>query len=212
MHRAPTCRCAPWRDGGAAVSQLLPRRLKQLAKAGATRLLLPIGLTAALLAPPAGAASGEPPRAEDVARFLAETGPLCAGRPAAECVDSGWRFADRNGDGRLGLEEANAVRDAVQRWFLGAREDLPQQTNAGVAVGLLALQLVGVASLHGSYDTDGDGQLTRGEALADVTLDERPLPLLLQDRAAVDWPRFLDRLGMGAAVLNEVLPQAPARE
>ena len=104
------------------------------------------------------------------------------------------------------------MRDAVQRWFLGVREDLPQQTNAGVAVGLLALQLVGVAALHDSYDADGDGQLTRGEALADVTLDERPLPLLLQDRTAVDWSRFLDRLGMGAAVLNDVLPQAPASE
>lgn len=194
------------------MSDFLPRKLKDLAKAGATRFVLPIGLAAALLASPSGAASGEPPRAEDVARFLAEAGPLCAGRPAAECVDSGWRFADRNGDDRLGLQEANAVRDAVQRWFLGAREDLPQQTNAGVAVGLLALQLVGVASLHGSYDADGDGQLTRSEALADVTLDERPLPLLLQDRGAVDWPRFLDRLGMGAAVLDDVLPQTPAGE
>ena len=77
-------------------------------------------------------------------------------------------------------------------------------------MGLLALQLVGVSSFHDSYDTDGDGQVTRGEALVDMTLDRRPLPLLLQDRAAVDWPRFLERLGVGAAMIDDLLPQQPA--
>lgn len=159
---------------------------------------------------PTSANSAEPLRADDVAAFLAEAGPLCALRPAADCIDSGWRFADRNGDDRLGLNEVNDVRDGVQRWFLSAREELPRQTSAGVAVGLLALQLVGVSSFHDSYDTDGDGQVTRGEALVDMTLDRRPLPVLLQDRAAVDWPRFLERLGVGAAVIDGLLPEQPS--
>ncbi|WP_119169179.1 hypothetical protein [Algihabitans albus] len=184
--------------------------IRKVATASAPVIVLLIGFAVPLLAGPSLAVAAEPPRAEDVTGFLAEAAPLCAVRPAADCIDSGWRFADRNGDDRLGLEEVNGVRDAVQRWFLGAREDLPRQTNAGIAVGLLALQLVGVSSFHRSYDTDGDGQVTRSEALADLTLDRRPLPLLLQDRAAVDWPRFLERLGVGAAMIDDLLPERPA--
>ncbi len=204
-HRALTCRFA-------LKASPLPSRpglghFTSAARALAATLLLTV---LAGLASPALADTAEPLRADDVAAFLAEAGPLCALRPAADCIDSGWRFADRNGDDRLGLNEVNDVRDGVQRWFLSAREELPRQTSAGVAVGLLALQLVGVSSFHDSYDTDGDGQVTRGEALADVTLDRRPLPLLLQDRAAVDWPRFLERLGVGAAVIDGLLPEQPS--
>ena len=203
MHQAPTYRSA-LRDNASR----LARRLVTCMAGRRRRTVAALVVLAALpaLANPVLASPAEPLRADDVANFLAEAGPLCALRPAADCIDSGWRFADRNGDDRLGLNEVNDVRDAVQRWFLSAREELPRQTNAGVAVGLLALQLVGVSSFHGSYDTDGDGQVTRSEALADVTLDRRPLPLLLQDRTAVDWPRFLERLGVGAAVIDDLLP------
>ncbi len=169
------------------------------------RRLALLALLPLLLATPAAAV--EPIEAGEVAAFLAEAGPVCALKPAPDCVAVSWRFADLDGDDRLGLDEANALRDGVQRWFLGARESLPQQAKTGVAVGLLALQLVGVDSLHRSYDGDGDGQLTRAEALADLSLDRRPLPALLQDRAAVDWPRLLDRLGLGAAVLGDLVPQ-----
>jgi hypothetical protein len=155
----------------------------------------------------------EPPSAGEVGRFLGEATPVCTFKPAAACIDAGWRFADRNGDGQLGMDEADAVRDGVQSWFLNARDSLPKRTSAGIAVGLLALKVVGVESLLGSYDADGDGSLSREEALADVSLDGRPLPLILQDRAAVDWQRFLDRLGAGGLVAGDLIPKGdPADE
>lgn len=162
----------------------------------------------------AASASAQPPvvPAGEVAGFLAEATRVCAVRPAQSCVETGWSFADRDGDGALGLDEANAMRAGVQDWFLGVRDQLPERTTAGVAVGLLALQFVGVDTLHRSYDTNGDGELTPDEALADVTLDERPLPVLLQDRAAVDWSRFLERLGAGSALLGDLIPEAEAAE
>lgn len=167
-----------------------------------------LGLAALLGAPALAQEDGERVPADEVGAFIREAGPVCAARPAAECVDAGWGFADRDGDGTLGLDEANALRDGVQNWFLGAREDLPQQATTGVAVGLLALQLVGVDTLHGRYDEDGDGLVTRSEALADVKLDDRPLPLLLQDRSAVDWDSLLGRLGAGGLVLGDIVPEA----
>ncbi len=175
------------------------------------RRLAPLALVAlALFAAPQVAA--EPLGAGEIGRFIGEATPVCTFRPAAACVEAGWSFADRDGDGALGLDEVHAVRDGVQSWFLGIREDLPQRTAAGIAVGLLALQVVGVETLHGSYDADGDGRLTRTEALTDVTLDERPLPVILQDRAAVDWQRFLDRLGAGGLVVGDLIPKAEAAE
>jgi hypothetical protein len=169
---------------------------------------------AALLVGSAAAGAEEPgpaPEAvpaEDVADFVKEAAPVCASRPAADCVAAGWGFADRDGDGALAVEEANALRDGVQNWFLGARDELPKAATTGVAVGLLALQLVGVDTLHGNYDEDGDGLVSRSEALADVSLDDRPLPLLLQDRSAVDWDSLLGRLGAGGLVLGDLIPEA----
>jgi hypothetical protein len=146
--------------------------------------------------------------AEAVAEFVRDAAPVCAAQPAADCVAIGWSFADRDGDGAIGLDEANALRDGVQTWFLGARDALPKRTTTGVAVSLLALQVVGTDTVHGNYDEDGDGRVTRAEALADITLDDRPLPVLLRDRDAVDWDSLLGRLGAGGLVLGDVIPEA----
>jgi hypothetical protein len=68
------------------------------------------------------------------------------------------------------------------------------------------IQTVGPDALFESYDTNRDGALTKEEALADIRLDQRPLPQVLSDPNAVDWRRLTDRAGMAAPLLKRLFP------
>ena len=79
---------------------------------------------------------------------------------------------------------------------------LDANSQAMLALGLWMTSIVGIEDLVASYDMDGDGRLTRDEALADVTLDERPLGSVLQDPDSVDREAFATRLGAAAPFLK----------
>ncbi|MBT5416279.1 MAG: hypothetical protein HOK81_16890, partial [Rhodospirillaceae bacterium] len=69
---------------------------------------------------------------------------------------------------------------------------------------------VGIDDIVTSYDADGDGKLTQAEALADVTLDDRPLGSLLLDPDAVDREAFANRLGAAAPFMKGLLGTEPS--
>lgn len=175
-----------------------------------TRALL---LTLALaLAGPALAAERRPVEADvaSVARFIDAAGPVCQRRPAASCIDAGWRFADADGDDRLDAGELRRrYRDFVA-WFGAAEASLDANSQAMLALGLWMTSIVGIDDLVASYDADRDGRLTRAEALADVTLDDRPLGRLLLDPKSVDRAAFTKRLGTAGPFLMGLFGAAEA--
>jgi hypothetical protein len=163
---------------------------------------------AALLAGAFGAAAATGARdLERLDRFARDTGPFCAQASARLCFERSFRFADRDGDGELSVDELRALKTSVLDWTRANRERLAPADRKGILATLAIVELAGLESLIASYDADGNGRLSRAELLADVRLDDRPLPLLVADPGVVDWPRLRGRLGAAGALLDAVLPQ-----
>lgn len=170
---------------------------------GPLRVLL--GGAALAVALPAAATQPPAPAAFDA--FVRESGRHCLVASSTSCLDRTLAFADRDGDGLLALDEAQAMHAALRDWTLAHRGELAEPDRRGLAVGLLVVQLVGLETIFASYDADGDGRLGRTELLADLRLDGRPLPVLVRDPAAVDWASVRDRLGPAGALLDQLLPE-----
>lgn len=162
---------------------------------------LPLLLAAGMAATAAWAAPAATDRAA-VALFLDTAGPVCQRQPAAVCIDSGWRFTDTNGDDRIDAQELRGRYRDLSAWYAAEQASLDANSQAMLALGLWMTSIVGIEDLVASYDMDGDGRLTRDEALADVTLDERPLGSVLQDPDSVDREAFATRLGAAAPFLK----------
>jgi hypothetical protein len=137
--------------------------------------------------------------------FVRTTGPVCLVRPAPQCVDASWRFADANADDGLTLDEILAVRQALEDWSLWRAEDLAPEDRTAITFGLLIADVIGVENLFNAYDTDADNRLSRAELLADVTLDGRPIGEILVDPEAVDRAAVRERLGTAAPMLEGLL-------
>jgi hypothetical protein len=162
---------------------------------------------AILLLPLAGQAVVAAPTPAAFDRFVRETGSACASSASRACFERIFRFADENRDGALDLAEAEVMRDQARQWVLAHSGELHPADKRGAVVTLLAIDYVGIDQLFASYDTDGDGLLTREEVTADITLDDRPVTALVRDPDAVNWDQLIGRLGSGAAVLKDVLPK-----
>lgn len=139
--------------------------------------------------------------------FIRRNGPLCQSSPSFICVARGWRFADRDGDGALALEELSQVRADLLRWTEWRGESLSGGERMGIATGVWIVDSVGLPKLFASFDDDGNARLSREELLADVTLDERPLGQVLLDPEAVDRQAIAGRLGKLSKVLDALLKQ-----
>jgi Ca2+-binding EF-hand superfamily protein len=137
-------------------------------------------------------------------RFLKSSTPICQKQPSARCVDAGWRYADTDRDGSLSLAELQAVHQAGKDWFAWKGDSLPAQERASVSLALAMIEGMGVDRLMQGYDTDGDGRLSRAEALVDVHLDERPLGDVLRDPNGLDRQATARRLGIMAPLFSQL--------
>ncbi len=141
-------------------------------------------------------------------QFIREASPLCLRRPAAECIDAGWSYADRDGDDRISLDELLRVRSTLLDWTEWRDDSLHSGERAAIVFGVWMVDNVGLENLMASYNASGDGRLTREELLADVRLDSRPLGAVLLDPESVDRAAVARRLGPYSAMLEGLLQPA----
>ena len=158
---------------------------------------------AALLVAAPTAWAGEDGAAARFARLSDHLVPLCVRAAATHCFETAFAHADTDGDDRLAVAELDALRRDAMAWFFERREELTATEQTMIALVLAAVNTAGVERLVAAYDADGDGGLDQGELRADVTLDDRPLPVLVRDGDAVDWAAIRGRLG---AVAGALLP------
>ena len=151
-------------------------------------------------------AAPQQPGQANLDQFINGVGPLCLKAPARECVDKGFAYADRNHDGKLSLDEAKAVEAEVDAWTQSNAAKLDPEDRQRVLMGLVVIQTVGLDGIFQSYDTNGDGTLSKEELLADVQLDQRPLPQVLSDPKSVDWNKLASRAGAAAPLLRRLFP------
>ena len=168
----------------------------------AATLLTALWLTASASATAEGPASSE--RAERFSGYITQATNLCFAVPAMRCVEHGFAFADRNADQGLSADELTEVDRDVRAWWEASRERLPTQANLAIGLGLLTTQYAGHAYFVRAWDADGDGLVSIEELTADLSLDERPLPVLLSDEGAVDWVALRGRLGQYGALLDRL--------
>jgi hypothetical protein len=181
-------------------------------RAARSALLALASVMIATLADPASAGAGSPAASRAISafdRFIAESSPVCLKDAAARCVDMAFRFADRDGDGELSLPELQEVRTTLERWVNWKGDGIPQRDRNAIAIGLVVIDAVGLDKLVASYNTDGDGKLSRKELLTDVRLDSRPLGQVLTDPKAVDRQAVAKRLGALSPVVDGMVAKSP---
>ena len=171
-------------------------------KGAAAAVLTLLWLAASASATAEGSASGE--RAARFSGYITQATNLCFAVPALRCVEHGFAFADRNADQGLSADELTEVDRDVRAWWEASRERLPTQANLAIGLGLLTTQYAGHDYFVRAWDEDGDGQVSIEELTADLSLDERPVPILLSDENAVDWVALRGRLGQYGALLDRL--------
>lgn len=159
---------------------------------------LPLAVTILTAAAPA-------PKPAELDRFVSSAGQICLKAPARTCIDRGFAHADTDRSGTLSLAEVTAVQRQVDAWYAANGQKLPPADRQRLNVGLLVVRTVGPGQLFASYDSNADGQLTKAEALADLKLDDRPLPVILGDPNAIDWTKVGARAGSAAPLLRGLL-------
>jgi len=94
------------------------------------------------------------------------------------------------------------LRQRLGGWFSEYQNALQPQERGSVLVGLLLADGIGMERLHKAFDTDRNGRVTQRELLADVTLDNRPLGVVLGDARAVNRKALAQRLGMTPGMIE----------
>lgn len=176
----------------------------------------PGSLQLAQAAPPARAMPAPKPPAEPtpgaqaLEKFVRASAAPCQTEASARCVDLGWAYADRDKNGTLSLAEVETIRDQIIAWNAWKGDTLTPRERANFNMGLWASNSVGINNLFASYDANGDGKLTKAELLADVTLDSRPLGVVLADEKSVNRQRFASRLGPLQKMAEVLMTPRPA--
>ena len=176
-------------------------------RAFAARAIAALALFLGVLASASAAQPGQPSAAARAfAAFLGQASPVCLREASRRCIDAGWRFADRDRDSRVTVEELETVRAELRDWLTWPDNGIKPAEKRGVLIGLMVVETLGLPRLVQSYDTDGDGALSRDELLSDIQLDNRPLGEILSDTSAVDWSSLRTRLGALAPALETLTP------
>jgi hypothetical protein len=171
-------------------------------------ICLAAGIAVAVAQPAARPAPANPtPAAYELDRFINQIRPTCENAPAEMCVAAGFRFADANRDGRLSVDELQRVRNAFGDWMAWRGGTLTDEEQAQAGFATMIVDTLGVPAIVQSYDRDGDGQLTKQEALTDVRLDRRPLAQVLSDPNNVDRVALQQRLGMMGGMAGNLFAQ-----
>ncbi|HEX7007102.1 MAG TPA: hypothetical protein VF274_08185 [Alphaproteobacteria bacterium] len=156
----------------------------------------------------AGAAAGQSaapaPHVILFERFIELSTPVCRKQASMRCVDAGWRYADTDRDGLLSAAELEVVRKTATDWYNWKASSLSSQERASIGLGLAVAEGMGVERLMQGYDTDGDGRLSKAEALVDVHLDERPLGDVLRDPKALDRQATARRMGIAGPLFSQL--------
>ncbi len=167
-------------------------------------------------APPARVAPQPKPPVEPtpgalaLEKFVRASAAPCQTEASGRCVDLGWAYADRDKNGTLSLAEVETIRDQIVAWNAWKGDTLTARERANFNMGLWASNSVGINNLFASYDVNGDGKLTKAELLADVTLDQRPLGVVLADEKSVNRQRFASRLGPLQKMAEVLMTPRPA--
>lgn len=141
----------------------------------------------------------------DFRNFIRLTKNVCLVGKAERCLDLVWTYVDGDLDGQISVAEATAFLDAMEKWNKIGGSGV--KTRATVTAGLAASDLVGIERIFAKYDMDGDGMLSREEATADVTIDDRRLAEIMSDENAIDRDGLSERFGgvAGTALYKLVL-------
>jgi len=179
-----------------------------VSRSGECRNLLgQVSALAGLVAMAAGSAVAAAPAQPDAAaldKFLQTGVPFCMKAQAVQCIDRGFAFADRDGDGKLSVTEVATIEAQVDGWVKANADRVPQPDRQRLVLGLLLVHTMGPEQLVKSYDRDHDGQLSREEVTADIRLDKRTLPEILSDPASIDWGALSARAGDAAPLLKQL--------
>ncbi|MGH6947426.1 MAG: hypothetical protein ACREDZ_08870, partial [Kiloniellales bacterium] len=155
-----------------------------------------------------GEPNGAPTRGiAAVEEFMQRARPLCPIVPAERCIDIAWRFTDRNDDRRLSTQELAIVKAEIEAWTLWKGDRLSASDQASIALGLWMIDSIGLERLAGRYDVDGESGISRSELLADLRLDQRPLPQILKDPNGLDRDAMSQRLSQLSPLIDGMLQQ-----
>lgn len=145
--------------------------------------------------------------ADDPVAFneMIETGGwLCEEAPAEECIEHGWEYADSNADDELDKKELAKLRSDLNAWADWKSDSLSGKDRTKLSIARSLANSLELDDLVQSYDKDDSGTITRSELLADIEVDQRPLPEILADKQATDWQAIGERLGPFGSLIGSL--------
>ena len=126
----------------------------------------------------------------------------CARGPATSCAARAFDLIDVNNDGVVELDEFQKLDARLRVWTAAHADELHPMDLRALQLGFILADTIGIERAMLLYDEDGDGALSLDEVTADLVLDERPLPEIVQAREIVDWPSLRRRFGATAMIFD----------
>jgi hypothetical protein len=126
----------------------------------------------------------------------------CARGPATTCAARAFDLIDANDDGVAEIEELQRLDARLRVWAGANAEELHPMDLRALQLGFILVDTIGLERGMMLYDDDGDGALSLAEMTADLKLDDRPLPEIVQAREIVDWPSLRRRFGATAMIFD----------
>jgi hypothetical protein len=126
----------------------------------------------------------------------------CARSPATACAERTFALIDANDDGVVELDEFQKLDARLRVWTAAHTDELHPMDLRALQLGFILADTIGIERAMLLYDEDGDGALSLEEMTADLVLDSRPLPEIVQAREIVDWPSLRRRFGATAMIFD----------